>query len=129
MAVVGTARANQGLGNQSYAIDGFTTVNNTPVLATSIPISQNKTYDISVYQMAVKSDGTTRNAGTVRGVFSRVTGDISQNGTSGKDLRGALTAAQVSFTINNTTSNVEVYANGTTATINWNFALDIISSV
>lgn len=114
-----------GLLIENYFVDSLTTVNATPVLIASIPIPQNKTYDMEVYMIAVKSDGSTRNCGYTRAVFSRITTDIAQDGTVGKDLRGQLSTAQISFTINNTTHVVEIYANGTTATIDWLFNIQL----
>lgn len=106
-------------------IASFTTTTNTPFLITSIPIGLNKTYYISTYLMAVKSDGLTRNVGTTDGVFHREGGNLSQEGTLTNTLTGILSTSKITYTLNNTTHAVEVYANGLAATtINWYVYVD-----
>lgn len=115
-----------GINVSRIGVDPITTTNNTPTLVTSIPIGENKNFEISVWQMASRSDGSTRNVGTRTGVFYRTTGNISQEGTLKNSLTGILTGAQISFTINNTTKEVEIYAGGLAATtINWRIYIDL----
>lgn len=120
------SQANATLTSQKYYLSPITTTNATLVLIASIPIPINKSYDIEVYMMAVKGDGLTRNCGYIRGVFSRVAGNLAQDGTLKNDLLGVMSTTKVSFVLNNTTHEVELYANGLAATtINWNFFLEI----
>lgn len=105
--------------NTPTAIVDLTTTDATPVLIASVPIPINTTYEIAVYLKAIKSDGATRNCGYQTGVFYRVAGDISQEGTYSKEMRGILTSAQLVFTLNQTSHEVEVYVKGNASTINW----------
>ncbi len=114
------------IASQKYYLTPITTTNNTPVLLVSIPIPTNKSFDIDIYMMAVKSDGSTRNCGYIRGVFSRIAGNISQDGSLKNDLLGVLSTTKCTYVINNTAHTVEIYANGlTSTTINWNFFIEI----
>jgi hypothetical protein len=103
----------------------FTTTNATPVLIDSFPVATNTTLEITTHMAALKSDGTTRNVGAIKGVFHRVAADVSQDGTLDLNLSGVLSTAKISYSPNNTTHAVEVYANGTTATINWKADIEV----
>lgn len=131
MAGIGSQKSTRaGFSSETTTIDPVQTTSSTPVLIYTVPVPQNTTYDITVYMMAVKSDGSTRNVGTTRGIFLRTTGNISQEGTLTKNLTGILSTAAVSFTPNNTNFTVEIYANGLLATtINWDFELTIKNKV
>lgn len=112
---------------QYWYCSKFSTANSTPLLVTSFAIPQRYTYDISTTMKVCRADGSTRNVGTIRGVFSRVTGNISQDGTLALDLRGVLSTARVGYTINNTSKEVEIYANGLALTdLNWNIGVEVV---
>ncbi len=124
MANTGQQNSNGSLTTYQRTLDAITTTNSTPALIVSIPIPSGKTVNINVFMIA---RGTaTRNAGDTTGTFTNTSGTITQDGTLLKQLRGVLSTAQISFTINNTTKEVEVYANGLLSqTINWSFELTI----
>lgn len=127
---IGTQRETRtNFNSERTLIESIQTTDATPVLIYSVPVPQNTTFDITVYQMAIKSDGSNRNCGTIRGIFSRTTGNITQEGTFSKNLIGQLSAAQVTYTPNNSAFTVDIYAGGTTATINWDFTLEIRNKV
>lgn len=121
--------SNHGFGElltEYFCSDPFQTTNATPFLITSIPVAINSTSDIEVYMRAVKNDGSMRNCGSVRGVFSRTLGNISQDGSLAKDLRGTLSKSDITFTLNQTTKEVEIYAIGiANTTIDWTIGLEI----
>ena len=119
------SRGNETHTYELWFFDPFQTVNSTPVLITSFPLAINKTIEINVHQAAIKNDETTRNVGNIKGVFHRIAGDILQDGTLDLSLRGVLSPAKVGFTINNTTKEVEIWANGTNSTINWKGEIEV----
>lgn len=128
MATVGSASGNSSISIKTYGDLTITTVNSTQVTAFSIPIAQNKAYRVKVIVLAYLSDFTKSNIGDVSGSFLRGTGDLIKDGALIRNMSGALSGAGIDLVANTSTESVDVKISGTSGTVIWDFAVELISN-
>lgn len=128
MATVGSASVNNSISIKTYGDLTITTVNSTQVTAFSIPIAQNKAYRVKVIVLAYLSDFTKSNIGDVSGSFLRGTGDLIKDGALIRNMSGALSGAGIDLVANTSTESVDVKISGTSGTVIWDFAVELISN-
>lgn len=102
-----------------------TTVNSTQVTAFSIPVPQNKNMVVKIKLLAYQNDYSKSNSGEIIGVFVRGTGNVSRDGTLIKSTSGALSGAGIDMAANTSTQAIDVKISGTSATVIWNFAVEL----
>lgn len=102
-----------------------TTTNSTQTTAFSIAVPQNENYVVKVKILAYQSDYSKSNSGEVLGVFVRGTGNVSRDGTLIKNTSGALSGAGIDMVANTSTQAIDIKISGTSATVIWNFSVEL----
>lgn len=125
--VVGdNSQSNSYITRKSLGQSQVTTSNSTQTTAFSIPVPQNKNMIVKIKLLAYQSDYSKSNSGEILGVFVRGTGNVSRDGTLIKNTSGALSGAGIDMTANTSTQAIDVKISGTSATVIWNFQIDLI---
>lgn len=119
-------QSNTYISTQRLCQQQVTTNSSTQQTAFSIPVPQNKNMIIKIRMLAYQSDYSKSNSGEVLGVFVRGTGNVSRDGTLIKNTSGALSGAGIDMIANTSTQSVDIKISGTSATVVWNFAIDLI---
>lgn len=117
---------NQYITRKTLGQTQVTTTNSTQTTAFSIPVPQNKNYVVKIKLLAYQSDYSKSNSGEILGVFVRGTGNLSRDGTLIKSTSGALSGASIEMVANASTQSIDVKISGTSATVIWNFQIDLI---
>ncbi len=120
-----TNQSNPYITKKSLGQTQVTTNNSTQTTAFSIPVPQNKNMVVKIRLLAYQSDYSKSNSGEILGVFVRGTGDVSRDGTLIKSTSGALSGAGIDMIANASTESIDVKISGTSATVIWNFQIDL----
>lgn len=117
---------NQYITRKTLGQTQVTTNSSTQQTAFSIDVPQNKNIVVKIKMLAYQSDYSKSNSGEILGVFVRGTGNVSRDGTLIKNTSGALSGAGIDMVANTSTQQIDVKISGTSATVIWNFQIDLI---